>query len=1102
MKKITILIILLIVSVTFIASNRHDDPGRNTVIQPGKHPLIVDSKKMDANTISTWFSNNGDYNRDPVTSNAGFEWPKGSGITARYASGLWLGAQVGNNNDTLIAMAEYSYEYLPGYTDNNGNPQGKDDAVYNVYKLTAGLNDANRTGWPNALLGNSNQNAPVYLDSTVNPHVYRPLDMGTQTLYYVYTDSYQSAHSNRAGSTHPLHADVQQVNFAFDVNGPLGQIAFTQFTIINRGAQPWKKTYLTAWTDDDDGFANDDKVGCDTVLNLGFTYNGAPIDPLYGSGPPAVGFVFLRGAIVPGLATDSASICEGPNVVWLHGKRQLGLTVFNWYANGNPVNGDPRIYYETYRLIKGLTRDGVGLYNPVTHDTTTFIYSGDPVLGTGWVQSSSDDQRFLQSTGPFDMNPGDTQVVTIGQVIARGSSNIQSVGVLRTYTGLVQRIYNNCFQVPPSPPKPAVTYYAPGDGKIYLSWSDTAERVRINNKLSGGVYHFQGYNVYQIKAGTDGSNPSDRQLLQTYDIKDTIGDIKDSIYDAGYGTFVYTVVQKGSNTGVSRYISLNKDSYTNGSIINGTPYYISITAYDFDPIGGPFSAPKVNESSISGAMLTIVPQSFTEGTNFALGIFDTIFTNRRDLGTMPVVLDPLTLKTASYTSAYSMVGSNLTWSLTRTLNGVTQTLYQNIAEFSGNQDSAFTVDGFLLVHSNVPDSGVVRDIEDPTSRNDLPYDHKTRGRGWAYFPPQNQWVMGLDTAASNVAKLFGGYPFQSRSMSISWPYKNILKPFSPAFRNLPTKIVANGTQFSPYQSIVQGGPLRKVKIVFGQQQLAYRYSGADNILLTDTNLLNTPIEDPNTPMVNIPFSVYAFDELDSTFSINPNGRQLNVAFIDADRNGIWDPDTTKLGKYQIVYIFATTYDPTPNPYYVSKNPGSPAGFQTMDIMYAWVPRVIHNGAIAMNYHTGDYMIIYPNVMTRAEFVPGYPIYYKWDVTANTIGNQSLASSRNDIDKVNVFPNPYYGGQRLETDPVNRFVYFSHLPSVCNIYIYTLNGVLIRRIQRSNSDPKNSLERWDLRNQDDIPVASGMYIILVDAPGIGTKVLKLAVFTPQERIDTF
>lgn len=78
---------------------------------------------MDGNNISTWYRNNGSFNRDPVTGNSGFEWPKGESKFARYASGLWIGAVVGN--DTLIAIAEYDYEYLPGYVDNKGNPQGR-----------------------------------------------------------------------------------------------------------------------------------------------------------------------------------------------------------------------------------------------------------------------------------------------------------------------------------------------------------------------------------------------------------------------------------------------------------------------------------------------------------------------------------------------------------------------------------------------------------------------------------------------------------------------------------------------------------------------------------------------------------------------------------------------------------------------------------------------------------------------------------------------------------------------------------------------------------------------------------------------------------------
>jgi hypothetical protein len=54
-----------------------------------------------------------------------------SGKFARYASGLWMGALVGD--DTLVAIAEYDYEYLPGYVDGNGLPQGKDNPDYRIY---------------------------------------------------------------------------------------------------------------------------------------------------------------------------------------------------------------------------------------------------------------------------------------------------------------------------------------------------------------------------------------------------------------------------------------------------------------------------------------------------------------------------------------------------------------------------------------------------------------------------------------------------------------------------------------------------------------------------------------------------------------------------------------------------------------------------------------------------------------------------------------------------------------------------------------------------------------------------------------------------------
>nr|MDQ3022212.1 hypothetical protein [Bacteroidota bacterium] len=62
--------------------------------------------------------------------------------------------------------------------------------------------------------------------------------------------------------------------------------------------------------------------------------------------------------------------------------------------------------------------------------------------------------------------------------------------------------------------------------------------------------------------------------------------------------------------------------------------------------------------------------------------------------------------------------------------------------------------------------------------------------------------------------------------------------------------------------------------------------------------------------------------------------------------------------------------------------------------------------------------------------------------------------------------------------------------------------LVRQINRSNTDPNNSLEKWDLQNAFAIPVASGLYIVYVDAGAIGVKTLKIAIFSPTERIQTF
>ena len=127
--------------------------------------------------------------------------------------------------------------------------------------------------------------------------------------------------------------------------------------------------------------------------------------------------------------------------------------------------------------------------------------------------------------------------------------------------------------------------------------------------------------------------------------------------------------------------------------------------------------------------------------------------------------------------------------------------------------------------------------------------------------------------------------------------------------------------------------------------------------------------------------------------------------------------------------------------------------------------------------------------------------------ATTTSGDALESQ---VAAVNVFPNPYFGQNPEERNQLNRFIYFTNFGvGKATIRIFTISGDQIRVLEKTiNSE--NSADRrvqWDLRNSFNIPVASGMYVAhlsIEDANGnsVGEKVMKLAVFMPEERLDVY
>jgi len=107
------------------------------------------------------------------------------------------------------------------------------------------------------------------------------------------------------------------------------------------------------------------------------------------------------------------------------------------------------------------------------------------------------------------------------------------------------------------------------------------------------------------------------------------------------------------------------------------------------------------------------------------------------------------------------------------------------------------------------------------------------------------------------------------------------------------------------------------------------------------------------------------------------------------------------------------------------------------------------------------------------------------------------SGKERIEEITVFPNPYMGYSSIERGREEKFMRFTGMPTEATVRIYTLAGVFVRRIEKN--DYVQWLD-WDMRNENGNLVASGIYIAHIEMPGIGQKILKLAVVMERQYLD--
>jgi hypothetical protein len=411
---------------------RPDSRGTGTIEEATASLLQIDNNTyIDANNIKMLVTNHGSWAFDRTHMAPGMWYPNGSESTMIYASGIWVGAEIAEEKH--VTPGTFCQEYTPGPILAGCTWPDSSAPEHRVYKIVRGdtLSD-DYVNWP------AEYGAPV--DNSG-----RPLLKGDQTLWCVYSDADPAVHDCDEGSAmhDPMGIEVQQTAFAFDEPGALGNVIFMEFRIINKCDYLLENTYFSIWCDPDIGGASDDYVGCCPLLSLVYAYNADNDDDMYGTSPPCLGYDLLKGTVAD------------------NGWRQY-MTAFSVFWSGM----DPRALEESYNSMMGLDIFGNPVIDPTTGQVTKFTYAGDPVSGTGWLDEAPDDKRFLMTSGPFTMEPEDTQDIALAIVVGHGEDRLESVRIMKQYDAVAQVQYKFNFGTPVFPSFEVTA----GENETHLTW--------------------------------------------------------------------------------------------------------------------------------------------------------------------------------------------------------------------------------------------------------------------------------------------------------------------------------------------------------------------------------------------------------------------------------------------------------------------------------------------------------------------------------------------------------------------------------------------------------------------------------------------------------
>ncbi len=533
-------------------------------------------------------------------------------------------------------VAKHQNQYLAPFVDKNG------DGVYDWQQGDYPYYDVDNE----LCKPKKDANGEYYYEPTAegNGILADQVLKGDQTIWWVFNDN-GNIHSESRGNA--IGVEIRAQAFAFATNDEINNMTFYTYEIINRSSFRLTQTYFSQWVDTDLGYAYDDYVGCDVQRGLGYCYNGTAKDGLgkpdhYGIQPPAVGVDFFQGPYMdadgidnPDTNANGDPMCDesingvnfGDSII---DNERFGMRKFVYHNNtgGNAAMTDPNLAPEYYQLLRGFWKDGVHMkYGGNAHPSAggvgpdcDFMFPDltDPCdWGTGGVPPSPKkwtevtagnapyDRRFMQSAGPFTLESGAVNYITVGIPWARAASGgpFASVELLRTVDDKAQALFNNCFKVLDGPDAPVLTIQEIDRGLILyiknIKASNNAKEdymeedvtiTALNNDTTNydPYYRFQGYQIFQLRNAdvsiSDIRDPDKARLVAQCDLKDDVDNIINYIFDEKLASVVPQMMVEGENKGIRHTFEITEDEFATGDtrLINQKKYYYVAIAYGFN----------------------------------------------------------------------------------------------------------------------------------------------------------------------------------------------------------------------------------------------------------------------------------------------------------------------------------------------------------------------------------------------------------------------------------------------------------------------------------------------------------------------------------------